>query len=132
LALPIIISLRTIAWIPYCADPSRGNDLPPSRGIGLEFREDAGPDEDYFITKRSRVTKRTSRVDLQHPMRHLIEQVRKSWCKARRYQRLSQRHTLDGRPRSPTRHCGLSPTGDDAPASWPVQGKYINRYILPS
>jgi hypothetical protein len=85
------------------------DDLPAPRGIRLEFRYDAGANEQDFVATRSGFPEWPSGFDVNDAVRHFVEQVGEMGLKARRDKSLAQKHTLRCRLKTPTRHLALSP-----------------------
>ena len=64
------------------AGEAQGDDLPPAAAIGLEFGEDARPDEHHLVARRAGLAKWTARFDVHDLVRHVDEQIGKLRAKA--------------------------------------------------
>jgi hypothetical protein len=86
------------------AGETQRDDLPPAGGIGFEFGEDARTDEHHLTARRSDLAERTPRLDLNHAVRHLIEQIREMRIQTRGNQRIAEGNTLRGSLGTSTRY----------------------------
>src|SRR6476469_2302834 len=67
------VSGESVAGENAFACKAQRDDLPSPGRIGLKLGQDTGPDEHHFVARRTDLTEGPTRLDLDDPVRHLVE-----------------------------------------------------------